>query len=76
MEKTDKKDELIADLKQIIFKQKSDIENIRFENAQRDIKFLKEMELYAIKAFDQRDTASYQMLIAMISDWIHELSKN
>lgn len=62
-----------TDYKQIAFKLQSDIEMIRWENAQKDIAFLKEMKGYAEKAFYKNDVVSKEMLLQMINDWVNEL---
>lgn len=62
-------------LKQVIFKLQTDIKFVRWENAQKDIAFLKEMKGHATKAFKNRDITSREMLLKMIADWIDELEK-
>lgn len=57
--------------KQVIFKLKTDLEFARWENAVKDIAFLKEMRGRAENAFNGNDK---DMLFTLIDDWIHELS--
>lgn len=64
-----------TDYKQIAFKLQGDIEMLRWENAQKDIAFLKEMKQHAKKAFDKKDVAAKEMLFTMIDDWLHELEQ-
>jgi hypothetical protein len=62
-----------TDYKQIAFKLQSDIDMLKWEYAQRDLRFLKEMKQHAERAFYKRDLSAKDMLYTMIDDWIREL---
>ncbi len=64
-----------ADYRQIAFKLQDDIKQMKWEQAQRDIPFLREMKQTAIKAFDNNDAPSKEYLLKMIDDWVSELEK-
>ncbi len=63
------------DYKQIAFKLQGDIDFLRWEKFDTDLKFLKEMKSHAVKAFKERDVSSQEMLMKMIDDWIGELEE-
>ncbi len=63
------------DYKQIAFKLQGDIEMLRWDLAQKDLIFLKEMRDHAKKAFEKNDVTAKDMLLKMIEDWIDELEK-
>lgn len=64
-----------TDYKQIAFSLQEDIKFLRWENAQKDLSFLKEMKQHAEKAFEENDYVSKEMLKNMIDHWIHELEQ-
>ncbi len=69
------KEEEIIDLKQVIFRLETELSHTRWDNANNDISFLKEMKQHAKKAFEKKDIGSYDMLNKMIGDWMDELIK-
>jgi hypothetical protein len=50
-------------------------ETIILRNTEKDIAFLNEIKQHALKAFDDKDINSKEMLFQMINDWIDELSE-
>ncbi len=64
-----------TDYKQLAFKLQAEIEMLKWENAQKNINFLKEMKQCAKKSIEKKDVSSTEMLYTMIDDWIHELEK-
>lgn len=65
-----------TDYKQIAFKLQSDIEHLKWEQAQKDIPFLKEIKERLMKFRDKNDTTELEMVFNMIDHWIDELEEN
>lgn len=63
------------DYKQIAFKLQTDIEMKVWENAQRNIPFLKEMKQRLKNYQNKKDITQLDMVHKMIDDWIDELTK-
>jgi predicted DNA-binding protein len=64
-----------TDYKQIAFKLQSDIEQLKWEQAQKDITFLKEMKERLEKWRDNNDWSERDMVFDMIEHWIDELEE-
>ena len=61
-----------TDYKQIAYKLQCDIDTLKWESANINLPFYKEMQLYALKAFEERDVVAREMLLKMIGDLITE----
>ncbi|RQP11367.1 MAG: hypothetical protein EAS48_06380 [Chryseobacterium sp.] len=71
---TDKLKSEIEDLKQVIFKQKSDFEMQKWEQSKNDLDFLKELQ-GRMKNWDEKnDCSERDYALKMVEDWIDELS--
>lgn len=62
-------------LKQVAFKLQGDVETARWENAQKNIAFLKEMKGRLEKYHSKKDATEIEMVYTMIDDWVHELEQ-
>jgi hypothetical protein len=63
------------DYKQIAFKLQDDIEMLKWEQAQKDLPFLREMRERLNKYYKNQDITQLDMVNKMIEDWITELEK-
>jgi len=61
-----------TDYKQLAYKLQSDIDTLKWEAANINLPFYKEMQHYALKAFEERDVVAREMLLKMIEDLITE----
>lgn len=64
-----------TDYKQVAFKLKTDIEEMKWEQAEKDIPFLKEMKQRLEKYRDREDVTELEMVFNMIDHWIDELEE-
>ena len=64
---------IMDDYKQIAYKLQTDIEMKVWENAQKNIPFLKEMKQRLQKYQNNKDATQLEMVFQMIDDWIAEL---
>lgn len=64
-----------TDYKQIAFKLQSDIEQLKWEQAQKDIPFLKEIKARLTKYRDGKDVTQLEMVFNMLDHWIDELEE-
>ncbi|MFW5848013.1 MAG: hypothetical protein ACOCVF_03775 [bacterium] len=62
-----------TDYKQIAFKLQSDIEQLKWEQAQKDIFFLREIQKRLTKYRDKKDFIELEMVFNMVEHWIDEL---
>jgi len=62
-----------TDYKQLAYKLQGDIEMRSWEDAQKNIPFLKEMKQRIEKFQNNRDVTEIEMVYNMIDDWILEL---
>ena len=74
MSKVEKLKLEIEDLKQIIFKQKSDFEHEKWEQSSKDLNFLNELKTRLEKWHSKNDWSERDMAFQMVEDWINELS--
>lgn len=63
----------IEDLKQVIFKQKTDFEMQKWEQSKKDLEFLKELQGRMKNWNDKNDLAERDYAFKMVEDWIDEL---
>ena len=71
---TDKLKSEIEDLKQVIFKQKSDFEMKKWEQSKNDLDFLNKLR-GRMKNWDEKnDWCERDYAFKMVEDWIDELS--
>lgn len=63
----------IEDLKQVIFKQKTDFEMQRWEQSKKDLEFLKELQGRMKNWKDKNDLTERDYAFKMVEDWIDEL---
>ena len=64
----------IEDLKQVIFKQKSDFEMQKWEQSKNDLEFLKQLQSRMKNWTEKNDWAERDYAFEMVEDWIDELS--
>lgn len=63
----------IEDLKQVIFKQKTDFEMQKWEQSKKDLEFLKELQGRMKNWDDKNDLTERDYAFKMVEDWIDEL---
>lgn len=64
-----------TDYKQLAYKLQGDIEMRAWEDAQKNIPFLKEMKQRIEKFQNNKDVTEIEMVYNMIDDWILELER-
>jgi len=64
----------IEDLKQVIFKNKTDFEMEKWEQSKKDLDFLTELKDRMKKWNEKNDWTERDMAFKMVEDWIEELS--
>lgn len=64
----------VADLEQVIFKIGDDTKDAAFQQAEKDLKFLKEIHEHMLKWNASNDYASRDYAFKMVEDWINELT--
>lgn len=74
MNEIDKLKTKIADLEQYIFSTKTDTEMEKFQQAQKDLEFLKELQGRLQKWNEKNDWTERDYAFKMVEDWIDELS--
>lgn len=67
------KEDVIEDLKQVIFKQKTDFEMQKWEQSKKDLAFLKELQGRMKNWDDKNDLTERDYAFKMVEDWIDEL---
>ena len=65
----------IEDLKQVIFKQKTDFEMQKWEQSKKDLEFLKELQGRMKNWDDKNDLTERDYAFKMVEDWIDELDR-
>lgn len=65
----------IEDLKQAIFKQKTDFEMQKWEQSKKDLEFLKKLQGKMKNWDDKNDLIERDYAFKMVEDWIDQLNR-